>query len=250
MLAVQRHREILNRIESQGSAQVNQLAQELAVTEETIRRDLDKLGKEGKLIRIHGGALSMDQERPLEKRKSDNINKKRSIAACAAPLIQEDEVICLDASSSAHELALLVPDLRLTVITNSMTVLSLLSRRRHVTTICTGGIFHKPSQSFIGAMAEEAFARFNINKFFFSSMGIDITRGLSLANHDHARIKQTVIRLAEKAILLADSTKFGVRSVEFFAELNEVNLLITDNKTPAPVLERILESGVEVYQAK
>jgi len=233
VLARERQRVILERIETLGSARVRELASALHVAEETIRRDLDALKGRGRLIRIHGGAISLEDHRremPMAMRRVANLDEKRVIARLVASQIEENSVIALDASSTALELARVIPDLSLTVVTNSLEVLTLLANRSRIVTISTGGIFHPPSLSLLGNTAEESLGRYNIHKLFFSSKGVDLERGLSVANHEHARIKRRMLELAEQVILLADSTKFGVRSVEFFASLDEIDVIVTDRR--------------------
>lgn len=249
MLAPERHRRILDSIARHGSVRVSDLAGTLAVAEETIRRDLVKLDRSGKLVRIHGGALPAGDgaaELPFSVRFVTNQDQKRAIAAIAVNRIEPGDVIALDASSTVNELARIIPDIPLTVVTNSLTAVTSLQGRSQITIVCTGGILDAPSRCFVGSLVEKTLRQFNINKLFFSSKGVDLDRGLSVLDDDHAHVKRSMIELAQEACLLVDSSKFGVSSVEFFADLEEVGHLITDEAADREELGRLRAIGVSV----
>lgn len=231
LLAVNRHREILIRLDAEGSVRVTELAGMLDVTEETIRRDLEKLDSQGKLVRIHGGAIPREEDRrelPFRLREAVNLDEKRAIARTACRHVHEGDVIAFDASSSALELARIIPDVRLTVITNCLAVTSALMDRSHLRVISTGGIFHPPTMSYQGSQAERALQQYNIRKCFLSCKGLDVERGLSVVSNEQAGIKRRMIELSDHVFLLVDHTKFGEKAVEFFASVEEVDTIITD----------------------
>jgi DeoR/GlpR family transcriptional regulator of sugar metabolism len=138
MFAQERHSHILQRLERDGSVRVATLALELQVTEETVRRDLERLGHHGKLIRTHGGALQLDngtrRELPFAVRSTAQLSEKRAIAANALSHIVEGDVIAIDGSSSGYCLACTLPDIPLTVITPSVPVVVALSEKSHTST--------------------------------------------------------------------------------------------------------------------
>lgn len=244
MLAQERQREILNRVLAGGSVRVASLARELSVTDETIRRDLERLDQEGKLIRIHGGALPPEKDRrdlPFGVREAVNLEAKRSIAQYAVRHIADGDVIALDASSTAREMARVIPDIPLTVVTNSIAVVAALVDRVRVRVISTGGVLDAPSLSYIGPLAEQALSRFHVKKLFLSCQGIDFERGLSVTADEHAGIKRRMMELADTTFLLVDHSKFGVKAVEFFAPLSDVDVVLTDAGLD-PALKEQLES--------
>jgi len=252
LLPPQRHREILASMETNGSVRVTHLARRMGVTEETIRRDLEKLGADGQLVRIHGGAVSVRQERqkvPFDARKSTNHKANRRIAGKAVAYIDEGDVIALDGSTTALELARIIPDMPITVITNALAIASTLLDRKLVRVVSTGGQLDRDSACFVGSMAEEGLERFNILKFFFSCRGIDLERGLSEACDQHASIKRRMLKLANRSYLLADPSKCQVRSMVFFAGVGDVDVMITDDKIDASFVEAIQGDGVEVVVA-
>ena len=252
VLAVQRHHRILSRAETEGCVRVTELARELSVTEETIRRDLKKLDEDGKLHRIHGGAIVVsDPQRalPLDVRETVFLEEKRAIARRAIEHITAHEVIALDASSTAHEVAKLLPDIELTVVTNSLTVLRSLASSRNLEVISTGGRLDRLSLSFTGVLAEQSLLRFNISKLFFSAQGVDPSRGLSVADEAHARIKHAMVRSADTSILLADNSKIGVRAAQFFAAVDEIEVIISNFEADPDAAAAITERGVRLEYA-
>lgn len=249
MLAIQRHRQILDRIETSGSVRVTELAQTLGVTEETIRRDLEKLGAEGKIIRTHGGALPIEEighELPYDVRKTEKLAEKQAIAQAAVRFIAPGDVIAIDPSSTVYELACCLPDMPITVVTNGIEAAAVLASRPQIRVISTGGRLDRLSQSYLGPLAEPVLEHFNVNKLFLSSKGVDTRRGLSVADDDHARIKRLMMELSEKTYLLADHSKFGVKSAVYFAKLQAIHTVITDVGTAPRFIEEIREEGVTV----
>ncbi|WP_218932279.1 DeoR/GlpR family DNA-binding transcription regulator [Adhaeretor mobilis] len=251
-LARERRLEILAQLNEQGSVRVTSLAENYQVAEETIRRDLDKLHGEGRLARTHGGALSVRNDRfdlPVSVRKNRRIEEKQAIAKCALQYIQPNEVIALDASTSALELACLLPDMPLTVITNSIDAARLLLDRPKLQVISTGGQLNPQSACFLGSLAEATLRQFSIEKAFISCKGIDMARGYSEASTEHASLKRLLMKLADQTILLADHSKFGVRSMVYSGELQDVAHVVTDEHTDGEYLEALADAGVKAEVA-
>ncbi len=257
MIATQRRREIVAMVRSGGSARVSDLARSLEVTEETIRRDLRELDEAGQLVRTHGGAVAAEPtddhagraDLPYDHRSIVDRAEKRAIAAAALALIQPGQVVALDASSTACELAYRLPDEPLTVVTNSLVICSALADRKHVDVVCTGGKLDPQAMAFHGPDAERAVARHNIHRLFFSCRGIDPQRGLSEANDAHAAIKRSLLDATQHAVLLADHSKLGLRSAVFFAPGNVPGLLLTNQTDRAEarrVAEALHRAGVDV----
>lgn len=249
MLARERQKAILARVQQSGTVRVAELARELKVAEETIRRDLERLDEEGKLLRVHGGAMQAEDARrelPFDVRSAANLEAKRAIAGAAMKYVAPGIVIGLDASSTACELAKRVPDVPLTVVTNSLVIARILADRRRVTTVCAGGTLDAPSLSFVGSVAEESLGRFHIDRLFLSCKGLDAARGLSVAADEHGRMKRRMMELADESILLVDRSKFGVRSLVYFAPLRGVKLVITDSPVDAATVAAIDEAGSRI----
>lgn len=249
MLAEQRQHEILTTLSTAGAVRVTELAKALGVTEETIRRDLEKLDRAGRLLRTHGGALPVTQgmlDVPFHVRRSAQHAAKASIAGVALQHVAENDVIALDASSTAHELALVLPNIPLTVVTNALPAAGVLLPRENISVFCTGGFLHGPSRSWVGSVAEEALAGININRFFLSSNGLDAQRGLSEIDEPQARVKRRMIDLAQEVILLVDHTKLGRRAAVHLADLSAVDRIITDAPADHELVRRLQADGMTV----
>lgn len=265
MMAAHREREILTLLRHRGTLRVADLTTQFGVTEETVRRDLRRLSAEGKLRRAHGGAVlidakpgaagsaerSVDYELPHNERQHVNANAKRDIAAAALRLVEPGQVIALDASTTACELARLLPDQPLTVVTNSLVACLILATKKRIETVCTGGVLDEDSGAFMGFAAERCVRSLNIQRLFFSCRGIDIGRGLSEAADAHASMKLCLLEAAGEAVLLADSSKLGFASTVFFAPAARTHRLITNTpeQTPArEALEYLQQQHVKVQQ--
>jgi len=249
MLALERHRHIIDLVQAQGSIRTGEVASSLNVTEETIRRDLEKLESDGQLVRTHGGALVTEKHRrelPFYEREGTLMEEKRRMAEAALRRIEAGDTIAVDASSTALQLVKLLPDMPLTVLTNAMQVVVELSTREQVKVISTGGLLQHGSLSFNGALAEMALERYHVNRLFFSCRGVDPVRGLSEAHDEGARLKRKMLELADEAILLADNSKLGLRSSFYFAGVGEADLLLTDAGADRSVVGDLEKAGLKV----
>lgn len=247
-----RQLEILAEIESAGAVRVTPLAERFGVAEETIRRDLDKLSSEGLLNRTHGGAVATRRDRtdlPIGVRQSTSAEEKQRIASHALQFIEPGDVVSLDASSTTLELARLLPDEPLTVVTNGVDIARLLADRPRVRVVCAGGELDHVSVCTQGPIAEDAFRQFAIGKTFLSCKAIDLDRGFSEASMAHASIKRVLLQTADCSYLLADGGKFGVRSSVFIGGLSSVKCVVTDRDPGAVAIERLAAAGVSLRVA-
>jgi DeoR/GlpR family transcriptional regulator of sugar metabolism len=251
MLAIDRQHRILELLHSAGSVRTIELAGELGVTDETVRKDFETLEKRGVLIRTHGGASRPQRIRedlPFTERQAIRRDEKQTIARLAASRIQANETIFLDASSTVLTLTEFLPDLPLTILTNALNVFNALADRPNFDLICTGGLFDSKSRSFVGLTAEQSLQRYNIHRMFFSGNGIHLDRGVSDSNSRQAAFKERVVANAEDVVFLADHSKLGQKAAFFFAEVADLSCLITDKAADPEFLEQLVERGVEVVQ--
>ncbi|MCA9242237.1 MAG: DeoR/GlpR transcriptional regulator [Planctomycetales bacterium] len=249
----ERRQQELELLEQVGSVRVTQLARQFEVAEETIRRDLDLMGSQGLLIRTHGGAMRVRSDtldQPNAVRRTTLVPEKQAIARAAAGLIQEGDALVLDASTTALELARLIRVENLTVVTNAIDTARVLSEQKGIKVLLTGGELDEEAVELIGPMADEGVRRFAFTKAFISCKAVDPERGVSEATLLHASVKRWMIDCAKQAYLLADHSKFGVRSTCFFCDLSDIDLLITDTKTDADLLDSLHEAGHKSLVAK
>lgn len=253
MLAIDRHRRILDLLNQAESIRTNETASALGVTDETVRKDFELLEKRGELIRTHGGAIRpqrIREELPLNERQQVRRDEKRAIAKIAASRIQANETIFLDASSTVLTLAEFLPDLPLTILTNALNVFTALSDRPNLDLICTGGLFDPKSRSFVGLTAEKSLQRYNIHRMFFSGNGLHLERGVSESNSSQAAFKERVIANAQDVVFLADHSKLGQKAGFFFAGVTDISCLITNKTADAELIAQLKERGVEVLQGE
>ena len=198
MFAVERQKKILELLETDGAVWVNKLSAELNVTEETIRRDLEKLEKREALLRTHGGAVPVtqsNQELSLEKRKTINTDIKIKLAKEAVKKIISGDTIFLDASTTTFYIAKELKEKKnVTVVTNSIRVINELAGKPDLKVIGIGGLVSN-NQSFVGSLAEnEISGSYFANKMFFSSRGVTADAGILESNEQECGVKQAMLK--------------------------------------------------------
>lgn len=249
MLPAERQRAIIDLIERDGSVKVSALSRQFNVTEETVRRDLAQMEAEGRLERSHGGAVrrvAQVHELPYWEREALHSPEKMAIAFAAAQRIRTGDTIILDGSSTAWQVARLLTDQPLTVLTNALKVAVALAPFPQIRVICLGGTLSLASLSFVGPLAEENLEKYHAARLFISCKGVDLDRGLMDANEDQGRLRAKMMERAERVCLLADFSKFGVRALSAFADWSKVNELITDATTDPAIVETLRGRGVRV----
>ncbi|MEO1826913.1 MAG: DeoR/GlpR family DNA-binding transcription regulator [Roseibacillus sp.] len=252
MLPIERQSFIIAKLSEQESVRTTDLATTLEVTDETVRKDLESLELKGELLRIHGGAVRPNQSRvelALNERKQVNREAKTAIARLAAKQIEPNDTIFIDASSTALTLVEHLPGFHLTVLTNAHNVITALADREGIDIVCTGGIYEPRSRSYIGLPAESTMRKHNIHKMFFSCNGIHLERGISETNSRQASFKERVIECSENVYCLSDSTKIGLKSSFFFAEISDLTTLITNEDSDPGFIAALTNRQIEVLKA-
>jgi DeoR family transcriptional regulator, fructose operon transcriptional repressor len=249
VLVAERQRKIVELVNQKLSVRVSELSRIFSVTEETIRRDLEKLEKENLLMRSHGGAVSIDEEQgetSYLEREITNAAEKKAIANQAIKYIEPGDQIVLDASTTAWYMAKELPDMPLTVLTNSIKVAIELSKKEQIKVISTGGTLLTQSLSYVGPLAERSLTMYHVNKVFLSCKGVHIDRGLSDFNEMQALLKKHMMEIADEKILLADSSKFGTRAFSQIASLSKIDKIITDSKLDEQTKSQLEEKSISV----
>lgn len=253
MLGVERRNKILSMLFDKKSLLVQDLSRLFEVTEETIRRDFNNLEKKGLLIRTHGGAVLTDDSRlesPLEVREGINNAGKDAIGRRAAQMIQDNDTIILDASTSALYVARHIKDKKgITVITNAVRIILELSSCEDITLISTGGILRKKSLSYVGKMAQNVIKTYYANKLFFSCKGFSPKRQLTDSNEQESEMRKTMIGCSEQVIFLCDHTKFNKVGYVNTASVSNIHHIITDTPFPDEWNEAFCDESVIIVQA-
>ena len=249
MLAVERRNIILARIQEDKKCIVSELSREFDVSEETIRRDLEKLEDDGHVIKTYGGAILNEKssiDLPFNVRQKSNTKGKMIIADLICSQIEEGEHIFLDASTTAVFIAKSIKQKkRLTVITNSIENLLELSDVENWDIISTGGLLKAGSMSLLGKKASDSVSSYNADKLIMSCKGFDIDRGVTDGNDETSSMKQNMMAVAEKVYLAVDSTKFNKIAFSQICSLSQIDYVVTDKKPEDKWLVAMRENGIE-----
>lgn len=252
MLPLERHEKLLAYLNKHKALKVSVVSELLKVTEKTIRLDLEELEKRNLLQRVHGGAvLRKDTRRlfPEKERQSSHQNKKSDIALEALKMITPNEVILLDGGSTTYALAELLGEFPVTVITNDIEIAHNLYAKENVQLTMLGGSQLGATTSLFGKQTIEALSHLYVNRLFLGTAGVSITQGLSVLNSFHYDWKSTVIKRAKYVTLLADSTKFEQVGLMKFAELNELDEVITDSELDQSIYKQFSSLNCRIILA-
>ena len=226
MLALERRNLILEKLQAEKRVVVSELSQLYDVSEETIRRDLDKLEKEGLAIKSYGGAVINDNVR-----KNQNVTGKQKMAELAASLVKDGDHIFLDASTTAVFVAKALKEKeRLTVITNSMEILLELADVSGWNIISTGGVMKEGYLAFLGSKTDESIRSYYVDKVIFSCKALDLEWGIMESQEAFGSTKRAMIGSGRKKILVVDSSKFDQTAFSVAGSMKEVDIIVTDKE--------------------
>ena len=251
MLAKERHDKILSILESKGGIKSSKLIEILNVSLETIRRDFDILEKEGMLKKVHGGAVK-ERERAINLPHSLRMDKMKEekiyIAEKAVDYINENETITLSGSTTNLEIARLIKSKikKLTVITNSLLIANELSNANGINLVMIGGIYDKKEFSFLGDNACKSILNFSADKSFISAGGISLKAGVTDFLEKEAQISKNFIEIANKVIVLADSSKIDSNSLIKICTLEKIDFIISDYKLGSFIKDEYLKNGIQI----
>ncbi len=234
MLAIERRNAILAKLATCGKVIVSDLSEEFQVTEETIRRDLEKLDKEGLAKKTYGGAVALDShgtDLPYNVRKRVNANFKEVIAQKIAEMIHDGDTIMLDASTTAISVTKYIKNKdNITIVTNSVEILLDLADKPDWNILSTGGMLKKGSLALVGPSAEKMIRGFHVDLAVCSAKGIDMNMGISDSNEKDAQIKEAIFSAADKKILAIDSSKFDKCSFVKVCDVSNIDILVTNEE--------------------
>ncbi|GIH77935.1 DeoR/GlpR family DNA-binding transcription regulator [Planobispora longispora] len=253
MYAEERQQEILRRAREAGRVDVVTLAEEFAVTTETVRRDLTVLERAGVLRRVHGGAIPVERlgfEPALAARDEVMIQEKERIAKAALGELPEDGSVIIDAGSTTARLVQALPaDRELTVIVNSPPLATVLAARPNLSVIMLGGRVRGRTLATVDDWALRPLAGLHVDVAFMATNGCSMTKGLTTPDPAEAAMKRAMIGAAQRSVLLADHTKFANTYLARFATLSEIDVVISDTGLDAVTAAEIAAAGPEVVRA-
>ncbi|WPD18259.1 DeoR/GlpR family DNA-binding transcription regulator [Thermaerobacter composti] len=246
----EREQAILQHLGTSRYATVAELSAVLGVSEVTVRRYLDRLENEGLVTRTHGGALltsSLMEEPEIAAKEALQAEEKRRIAEAAASMIGDGDAIALNAGTTTAAIARLLRNRNgLTVVTNSMSVVNALATCPGIRLVVTGGQLRERSLALVGPLAVRSLEGVYVNKVFLGVNGLSLKYGLTTPNMDEATVNQAMLQSARMAIVVADHTKFGKVTFSRIATVQDIDVVITDDKAPAKDVERLRSMGKEV----
>ena len=237
----------------EGRVDVVELASEFDVTPETIRRDLSDLEQRGVLRRVHGGAISMERlrsEPAVAERAALMADEKLRIAKAASSYIPAEGTVLLDAGTTTGTLASLLPtDRQLTIVTNSASIAVALSSRPNLELLLVGGRVRGRTLASVDHWALQMLAELSVDVTFVAANGVTAERGLSTPDPAEAAVKRELVRCGRRVILLADHTKVGQDHFVRFADLGEIDVMVTDDGLDRDAHSQLSATGMEVVLA-
>jgi DeoR family transcriptional regulator, aga operon transcriptional repressor len=250
MLNEERRRAILEILNREGRVFVKELSKQFQTSQVTIRKDLESLHEQNHLHRTHGGALPC-REGALEDptlREKEQLHRKEKlhIAAMAARMVNEGQVIILDSGTTTTAIARALRVFKnLTVVTNAVNIAAELAGTS-IEVILTGGTLRKNSFSLVGPIAEETLRRLNADILFLGVDGFDVRHGLSTPNLLESKVNRVMVEVAKRTVGVCDSSKFGRRSLSLIVPPSAVHQIITDRAIAKSDLRTLKKSGIEV----
>lgn len=253
MYATERHQEILRRARGEGRVEVKQIAEDLDVTPETVRRDLTALERLGVLRRVHGGAIPVERlgiEPAVDERETRLAGQKERIAKVALDELPDGGSIIIDAGTTTVRIAqMLPPDRELMVVTHSLPVANLLVSRPNVTLYLLGGVVRPRTLAAVGDWTRHNLTDVFVDVAFIGTNGITATRGLTTPDLGEAAVKRALISAARRTVVLADHTKFGREDFAHVCDLEAIDTVISDTGLADEMADEIEDAGPTVVRA-
>lgn len=251
MLTSQRKQYILETLARDGQVVAKTISDTLGLSQDTIRRDLRELAKEGLLQRVHGGALPASPAMAnFVQRETISIDAKQAIGKKAAQLIEEGQVIFLDGGTTTAQLVQhLPPTLKATFVTHSATIAVALAAHSTVDVILIGGRLFKHSIVSVGAAAIADITKIRADIYFMGVTGVHPKVGLSTGDYEEAQVKRALIQNAAETIVLVSREKLGAASPFVIANLSEISALIIEDSVPDEALRPYQELSVTIIRA-
>jgi DeoR/GlpR family transcriptional regulator of sugar metabolism len=248
----ERRTRLLELVRQRGFAALPDLVDVLQVSESTIRRDLDFLEDSGSARRTHGGVFYTGHAPVLphfDERQPSNWEQKRAIAAKAAELVEIGDSVLLDGGTTTYEVARLLVGRSLQVVTNSLPVANLFASSRHTELVLLGGYIDPRSGVALGPYATEMLGHLNVRKTILSVGGIH-DRGYFNSNLLLVETERAMMQAGDRVIVVADSTKFGRRSLQLLGPLDEADQLVVDDGIAPEWIKRVEQAGVDLVVAE
>jgi DeoR/GlpR family transcriptional regulator of sugar metabolism len=248
LLPAQRRQEILRAVRS-GTAHVSDLAESFGVSEMTVRRDLGALARDGKLERVHGGAVEAGGEPGFEKIEVERFENKNRMGAAAAAMVSDGQTVMVDIGTSTLQLARHLHGKRITVVTTNLAVVEELLPDPDIELVLPGGIVRRNYRSLVGVLAEDSLRQIKSDILFLGTSGVDVDMGVWDTTMVEVPIKRLMIAGAQEVVLLADIAKFAMTGMVRVCGPESIDHIVTDAPLPAACRSAVDAAGIEVIVA-
>jgi DeoR/GlpR family transcriptional regulator of sugar metabolism len=252
MFTEERLEQILNILNKNDRVKVKDLSERFNVSEGMIRKDLQRLEKEGLLKRTYGGAIvnrKVSKSSPITTRINANLSSKELIAKKAFKLIEDGDVVFLETSSINFLLAKLIANSnkKITLITNMSLIPPLFNENETVKLIVIGGVYDNKSGGVLGAEVIKNISKYIFNKGFLGSSGVNLTtNSVGTATLEDGNVKELVVSNSKEVFLLVEKEKFNIDSTYKFASLGEFDTIITESDINNEIRDKLKELNVEL----
>lgn len=249
----ERQKQILSLLTRQGRLSVTEIVQQFSISKATARRDLESLSLQGKVQRVHGGVIVVEQappELPILEREREQQDEKARIGRATASLIVDKETVFLGSGTTVLEVARNLRDRKnLTVITNSLPVLNMLAGIKEITVISLGGMLRESELSFIGHITEQALAEIRVDKVIMGTRGVSLEHGLTNDYLQETLTDRAIIKSGREVIIVADRTKVNRVSTVLLAPLHSMHTFVTDSEADKKFIQELKRQRIEVIVA-
>jgi len=248
MLTTQRKQLLLDRLRQDGQIVAKAFSEELGISEDTVRRDLRELAAEGRLQRVHGGALPASAAvGNLQAREQLAPEDKRALGRAGAALVLPGQVVILDGGTTSLQVVQHLPlDLRATVVTHSPAVAVALAGHLQIEVLVLGGRLFRHSMVNVGASVVEAAAQLRADLYLMGVTGVHAEAGLTTGDFEEAAVKRALHQRAAETVVLASLDKLGTASPFSVAPLRELAALVVPAATPQALRKKLQAGGAKV----
>ncbi len=257
MLVAQRRKIIKDLLLKKKSVKVAELVEIFDVSEETIRRDLIFLEKEGFLKKSYGGAILVENyakeeiRLPVQKRLSQYYEEKDAIGQKAIELANDNQIIILDAGTTTWCVANYLKELDgMTFVTNGLNVAEQCSKSNDSDVFLIGGKLIKKSMSLVGPQAMNELKKYNANIVFIGASGVSLEKGFFSSDIYEAEVKRAMVTAGRKVVIVVDHSKFGKQGLVSFSNFDDIDIVITSELVDTSIIMEIEKMGVEVITCK
>lgn len=254
MIKEKRLEEMARYILDMRTVSMKELSDKFAISQNTLRRDLNELLEDHRFKKVYGGVTVIEENSLVDysERHQRTISEKKQIGQKAASLIEQNDLIFIDSGTTTSEMAPYLPkEFNFTLMTNSLQIIEAAAHLNNIKLIVVGSHFSPRTQSFTGTEANSLFEHYNINKAFMSSTAVSISNGVTNSDLNEFKIKSVVMKKAQtnslqRNFLLVDHTKFGKTALLTYAELTQFDAIVTSNAIPSKYSSYLQENNVQL----